>query len=150
MVIFVIRKFLKMPAEFLANKIKKIALLLLLIGVIFLLATGRLNAVFAFIGIFIAFILRMLPGILRYIPQLYSLWAIFRNKHNTQSTRQSNKNTTPMTKDEAYKVLGLKTFSSKQDIILAHKKLIQKLHPDKEGSDYFATKINQAKKILLE
>ncbi len=54
-----------------------------------------------------------------------------------------------MSHDEASKVLGLKPGASRDEVHGSYKKLMQKLHPDKEGSEYLAQKINQARDTLL-
>ncbi len=54
-----------------------------------------------------------------------------------------------MSLEEARQVLGLGPDARREDIIAAHRRLMQRLHPDRGGSDYLAAKINQAKDVLL-
>ncbi|MEM8844818.1 MAG: DnaJ domain-containing protein [Pseudomonadota bacterium] len=55
-----------------------------------------------------------------------------------------------VTIEEAYAILGLEQGADKEAIVNAHKRLMQKIHPDRGGSSYLAIKINQAKDILIE
>jgi DnaJ-domain-containing protein 1 len=69
------------------------------------------------------------------------------SEENGQDSRPSD--SSEMTANEAYAVLGLDQNATEEEVIAAHRKLMQKLHPDRGGSDYLAAKINQAKDLLV-
>ena len=148
---FALRAFQKASPAVLARYTKVLLLCITGIILIYLGATGRLNWLFALAGIAIAFMFRLMPLILRYAPQLHRLWSHFNSAKQNSSQRQSPARPSGnMSTEEAYEILGLKIGASEQEIIAAHRKLMQKMHPDRGGSDYLAAKINLAKQILLK
>ena len=72
-----------------------------------------------------------------------------------QGQRESAGNEAPagdgsMSVAEAWETLGIPPGSDKRAIITAHKKLMSKLHPDKGGSNFLASRVNQAKDRLMD
>ncbi len=54
-----------------------------------------------------------------------------------------------MSASEASKVLGVSQTAGADEVIAAHKKLIAKVHPDAGGSAELASRVNQARDVLL-
>lgn len=120
-----------------------------------MVVTGKMHWVGAALGALIPFI-RTLYGI---ASQLLPFW--LKHKKNQQQSQGANTEQPPasataaMPIHEALDVLGLSGDIEKGDITEAmiqdaHRRLIQKLHPDRGGNDYLAAKINQARDLLLE
>jgi DnaJ family protein C protein 19 len=54
-----------------------------------------------------------------------------------------------MNRQEAYEILGLKPGASEVEIKAAHHRLMRSAHPDVGGSEWLATRVNQARDVLL-
>lgn len=82
---------------------------------------------------------------------LDSRFPIWRDHVETEPGKGQGSASSPggMTKEEAYEILGLEAGASPADIRKAHRRLMQRLHPDVGGSSFFAARINEAKDVLL-
>jgi uncharacterized membrane protein len=70
-------------------------------------------------------------------------------RHDFTDTTSPQPTSGNMTRSEALAVLGLDETINDDIVREAHKRLMLKNHPDQGGSDYLASKINQAKDLLL-
>jgi hypothetical protein len=76
-------------------------------------------------------------------------WRLKQQEQPKSDEKPRSRRDSAMSRDEAYSVLGLKPGASEDEVRAAHKKLMMQNHPDKGGTDYLASKINEAKDVLL-
>jgi DnaJ-domain-containing protein 1 len=119
----------------------QIILVALALFLLFLAITGRMHWIGAAIGALLPFVRRVLPWLIRLLPFLKR-----KGKQKTQSPAKA----AVSSQDEAYQILGLKPGASREEILAAHKRLMQKAHPDRGGSDWLAARINAAKELLTK
>jgi hypothetical protein len=85
-----------------------------------------------------------------YLDRRCQGWRESRSADRTkEEARQKRDHNGRMSCNEAYEVLGLKPGASEADIRAAHRRLMMKLHPDQGGSTYLASRINEAKDVLV-
>ena len=55
-----------------------------------------------------------------------------------------------MDRSEAARILGVRPTAQRKEIEVAHRKVMVANHPDTGGSPYIATKVNEAKQVLMK
>ena len=84
----------------------------------------------------------------------YYLLGVYRQRRTRNSGNNSHYQTdvslSNPSEEEARLILGLPEKFSKKDLDLAYKRLMQKLHPDRGGNDYLASRVNLARDVLLK
>jgi hypothetical protein len=131
--------------------------ILTLTGVILLALgiTGRLHWLFALVGTVLPF----LGGFTRWALRLWRAAGLFRSLRqlvgeltglNDSPKKDTADLNQPMSYERALDILGLEGQPTVDEIKAAHRKLIQKLHPDRGGSTLLAKQVNEAKQVLLD
>lgn len=138
----------------------KAALVVLGAVLLFMVLTGRVHVLVAAVAALIP-LLKKLPALLRFAPlfsRIYQQQGPGGHGHSgygQEGQRQGGQgrgrsaSSGNMSVKEACDILGVDQDCSQEDIILAHRRLMQKLHPDRGGNDYLAAKVNEAKTVLL-
>lgn len=157
-IFFVLRRWETLTPE---NKKAAAWKAILMAGGVFLLVmvlTGRIHVLTAALAALIL-LLRKIPALVRYLPLIQR--TLFGQAGNGQtgagnsgeqqgSSRRAGAGTVgAISEREACEILGVAAGCSRSDIIMAHRRLMQKIHPDRGGNSYLAAKVNAAKEVLL-
>lgn len=83
----------------------------------------------------------------QYVPMFKKIFGEERMANNGAGHSSMPQST--MSQQDAADILGVEPSASPEEVRAAHKNLMQKIHPDRGGSDALAKQINMAKDILL-
>lgn len=121
----------------------------LVIGLGVLAATGKLHWLAAVGAALIPFVRRAF-GLLRYLPWARQAFNAYQGtKNHAAGGSTASRATGEMDVAQAREILGLGTHPTRDEVISAHKRLMQKVHPDRGGSTFLAQQLNEAKVTLL-
>lgn len=112
-----------------------------------LVLTGRAHWLMGVLAALLALASRV-AQIVQYIPLFKKIFSEAQTGYS--DTAQQVAGNHAMSRQQAADILGVDINASHEEIRLAHKKLMQKIHPDRGGSDALAKQINQAKKVLIK
>jgi DnaJ family protein C protein 19 len=144
----------KRPAK--STTVITLAAAALVVGLAILAASGRLHWLVA-AGAAILPFLRRAGSLLRYVPLVGRLFGTYQSARGAKgfgagagANDGSDRADGQMSLTQACQILGLGANPSRDEVIAAHRRLMQKLHPDRGGSTYLAQQLNEAKRVLLK
>jgi hypothetical protein len=141
-----IRHISKQPEDIRPSLRLRYGLYALLGLAILLVFSGKLHWVAGAIAAILPIIQRFFPLLVRFLP-------FFKNKVTETSQKKtstpSNAMDAEMDLKRALQVFGFEALPSEEKVVQRHRELMQKNHPDRGGSDFLASQINQAKEVLV-
>jgi len=146
--LYAIKTFRQLPPAGRKQFIIKYGLYFAAAILLLLVITGRLHWVAAGLAALLPMIQKLFYTGMRLMPFLKYWQAKQQGKPNTEQTSSATSFSGKMSVKEAQEIMGLTSLESVAQVSKRHKELMQKMHPDRGGSDYLAAQINQAKETL--
>jgi len=154
LIYFFLNWFAKTSSKKISKSIRAITIILAAILAIIMLYAGRFLFSLPF-ALMILPLIKTKAGLT--IFQLFRIWSLLRILKNSGrfnfNNLNQNANTQSMSVEEAYKILNLdsKKEYSKNEVLNSYKKIMKKIHPDKNPElNRLATIVNQAKDLLTK
>ncbi len=138
--LYVYNRWQKLPENKRQGFAKKAGLYILAGVVLGLVVTGRAHWLMGVLAAILALAGRV-AQIAQYIP-------LFKKIFGQQVPPSQAPTQQAMSRQDAADILGVDINASNEEVREAHKRLMQKIHPDRGGSDALAKQINNAKDIL--
>lgn len=143
------KRWQKLPVSERQKFAKLSALWFTVIVVLGLVASGRAHWLMGVLAALLALAGR-LAQLAQFAPIIKKIFGDAHAAPNKEPNQGAAVNTNNMTRQQAADLLGIEVNASDDDIRMAHKRLMQKIHPDRGGSDVLAKQINIAKDLLLK
>lgn len=144
--IYAVKRLNSLPEEDRASFAKKAILYGGAAAVLGLVVAGRAHWLMGILAALLALAGRA-AQFAQYLPMFKK---VFGDKRSASTgTNQNPSSPIAMNRQDAADILGVEPSASSDEVRTAHKSLMQKLHPDRGGSDALAKQINLAKDILL-
>ncbi|WP_297790486.1 DnaJ domain-containing protein [uncultured Marinobacter sp.] len=155
-VFVILKQWGALSAEKKKTAVWKMALVIGGAVLLFLVLTGRVHVLTAAVAALVP-LLRKLPALLKFTPMVNRMYRQQRQSGNDGAGAGGARSgdagqrtgAEPMSVREACDVLGVSPDCSEDEVIMAHRRLMQKIHPDRGGNDYLAAQVNEAKATLL-
>ena len=123
----------------------KLALIIIGLALLYLTITGKLHWIGAFFAVLLPFLTKLFPWLIRGL----GVFRFFKRQQNS-NRRRPNKVDAALTPTRAREILGVSPTANRDEIIEAHRRLMQKVHPDRGGNDWLAAQLNAAKELLIK
>jgi hypothetical protein len=116
--------------------------------------TARSALFWAIVGICAIFAVVLFAsgkGVMAIVPAGFAAWRMISTgaRQTSAGSRGDSPKRATMSEEEALDVLGLEKGADDAEVRAAYKKLMAQVHPDKGGSDWVASKLNEARQTLL-